>query len=436
MKMRNTCRTPGIVLLLHLALALVLTGCSGGSVGFLRSSTGVPTVAATADRTRTPVPPTGTAESPETETPSAPTAEPIVLHTPASTSIEPRVALSPTNGPGGTELRVVAAGFRSDTTVTLGLARHGGRVETTTTAQSNDDGVVVAQFVIPESAETGDLWLVVAQILGQPVQAVSNLFEVTEPRGAQSVEVDPGSATAGATLAVTGAGFPSETGVEIGFGPSGAEPTLLGIAQTHADGRVEATIEIPLSATAGEDWIVTVTTSDRAISAVSDPVTILAPAEPTATPEPAPIALPTPPATAAPITGPSVLVYLIALEDAGQSGTEIGCGDSVVPVTVGIEPTMGVLRAAMERLLSLEGPTYRETGLHNALHRSELSVGAINIAGGHATINLVGTLSVDGTCDGPRVKAQLEQTALQFSTVNRVTMTVNGQLLDSVLSQQ
>jgi hypothetical protein len=438
-----------------LVITLALTRCAGRRDGPLPSTAVVPTVVATLQGRGTRIAATATTKVVATTAVPVATAAPTVMYTPAATSVEPRVIISPTNGPVGTQFRVVATGFRPETMVTLGMGRHGGKIETTITTQSDAQGQALFHLVIPDSAEVGDLWLVVAQILGQPVQAVSNLFEVTAPRSTQSVQVDPQSAAPGDMLTITGSGFPSETQVEIGFGLPDTEPALLRVAQTHADGRVEVTVEVPASAAPEAEWIVTIATLDQAITGVSDPVAILAAPEPTAarpaaTPapteavstEPVPTATAASPATRAPIvtpeppTGPSVRLYLIALDDAGQSGPQIGCGDSVVAVAVSIEPTMGVLRAAMERLVSLEGPDYGNTGLHNALHRSELTVGAIGIAAGHATIHLSGTLSVDGACDAPRVQAQLEQTALQFATVDRVTILVNGQPLASVLSQQ
>jgi hypothetical protein len=41
-----------------------------------------------------------------------------------------------------------------------------------------------------------------------------------------------------------------------------------------------------------------------------------------------------------------------------------------------------------------------------------------------------------GTCDAPRLAAQIEQTALQFSTVNDVAVFVNDVPLEDVLSQK
>ncbi len=41
-----------------------------------------------------------------------------------------------------------------------------------------------------------------------------------------------------------------------------------------------------------------------------------------------------------------------------------------------------------------------------------------------------------GTCDSPRVEAQIEQTALQFDDVTGVEVTLDGEPLADVLSQQ
>ena len=56
------------------------------------------------------------------------------------------------------------------------------------------------------------------------------------------------------------------------------------------------------------------------------------------------------------------------------------------------------------------------------------------IRDGTATIALAGDLMLGGVCDNPRVQAQIEATATQFDTVDRVEVTVNGELLEDVLS--
>ena len=129
-----------------------------------------------------------------------------------------------------------------------------------------------------------------------------------------------------------------------------------------------------------------------------------------------------------------VQIYLIALEDNGQSGIQVGCGDSAVEVQVEIPRTQAVLRAALESLLSIKTQYYGESGLYNALYQSELQVESVNIEAGKASVYLAGTLIMGGVCDNPRVQAQLEQTVLQFSTVNEMEIFINGQPLADVLS--
>ena len=135
------------------------------------------------------------------------------------------------------------------------------------------------------------------------------------------------------------------------------------------------------------------------------------------------------------ITGTQMVqIYLIALEDNGQSGIQVGCGDSAVEVQVEIPRTQAVLRAALESLLSIKTQYYGESGLYNALYQSELQVESVTIDAGKASVYLTGTLMMGGVCDNPRVQAQLEQTVLQFSTVNEMEIFINRQPLADVLS--
>jgi hypothetical protein len=132
----------------------------------------------------------------------------------------------------------------------------------------------------------------------------------------------------------------------------------------------------------------------------------------------------------------TVKIFLIALEDNGQSGTLVGCGDSAVPVTVTIPRTQGVLRAALEKLLSAKQQFYGESGFYNALYQSDLQLKSVTIDQGKAIIHLTGTVMLGGVCDSPRFEAQIEQTALQFSTVSNVEVFINNIPLQDVLSQR
>jgi hypothetical protein len=129
-----------------------------------------------------------------------------------------------------------------------------------------------------------------------------------------------------------------------------------------------------------------------------------------------------------------VQIYLIALEDNGQGGSPVGCGDSAIPVQFEIQPTQGVLKAALQELLSIKAQFYGQSGLYNALYQSDLQVESVRIDNGVASVYLTGSLIMGGECDAPRVQAQLEHTVLQFTTVTVADIYINGKPLADVLS--
>ncbi len=143
--------------------------------------------------------------------------------------------------------------------------------------------------------------------------------------------------------------------------------------------------------------------------------------------------------TSTPLPAAKTNIFLIALEDGGATGMLVGCGDSLIPVPYGEwypTVTFRQIAYALTDFLALHDQFYGESGLYNALYQSDLTVQNVNIdASGFATVDLSGQLVLGGVCDGPRVKAQLEQTILQFG-VTGVTVTINGTPLDNLISGQ
>jgi len=191
----------------------------------------------------------------------------------------------------------------------------------------------------------------------------------------------------------------------------------------------------------GIDWVpedATPVPPTATLIAASPTPQILPPTEtptpipPTATLPPQPTHTPVPP-SATP-TSLKVQLFLIAVGDNGVSGQLIGCGDSLVPVQVEIPYSQAVLKASLEKLLSLKTQYYGQSGLYNALYQSDLQLESVTLVNGKAVIKLTGTLMLGGECDDPRVVAQLEGTARQFPTVQTVEIYVNGHLLADVLS--
>jgi hypothetical protein len=138
---------------------------------------------------------------------------------------------------------------------------------------------------------------------------------------------------------------------------------------------------------------------------------------------------------AVPSAGQMVKIFVIAVDDNGQAGIPVGCGDSAVPVMVEIPPTQEVLKAAVEALLSVKDEYYGQSGLYNALYQSDLQVESVSVdTNGKASVYLTGNLIMGGDCDTPRVLAQVKQTVLQFPTVKNVTIFINGKPLSDVFS--
>jgi spore germination protein GerM len=125
----------------------------------------------------------------------------------------------------------------------------------------------------------------------------------------------------------------------------------------------------------------------------------------------------------------AVKLFFILDEGNGQMGKRVGCGDSVVPVVVKIEPTASPLKAAFTELLAAKGEFYCETGLRNSLSQSSLTVESVAISNRIATVRLRGEYRDGGHCDTPRAQAQLVETARQFAGVRRVRIFVNGKEL-------
>jgi hypothetical protein len=127
-------------------------------------------------------------------------------------------------------------------------------------------------------------------------------------------------------------------------------------------------------------------------------------------------------------------IYMIALSDNGVSGSKVGTEDSIIPVKIHIDETSTPLPIAYEKLLSIKERNYGESGLYNTLYQSTLKVDKIKMDKDTALVYLKGSPMLGGVMDIPRVKAQLESTALQFKFVKSVKVYINDVELDQALS--
>jgi LysM repeat protein len=237
------------------------------------------------------------------------------------------------------------------------------------------------------------------------------LIPRAEPRPTASLS--PSSGPLDSRLSISAQGFAVITEVEVALGPNPDDVTVIDTVETTAEGTVTLSPALPAEASPGETWYAVVRDPETGEVAVSNAFRV----------------------TEAGVFE-HVLIYVVAVGDAGERGREFGCADSIIPWEVEIEPTVAPLTAALEYLLSLDDPTFEGTSLYNALAASDLEVESINIVDGTAIIELTGTVVSGGVCDDPRIEAQLSNTARQFATVDDVEITVNGTPLDEILSQQ
>lgn len=207
--------------------------------------------------------------------------------------------------------------------------------------------------VVDGARDTSTEFIVVSSDSSAPAPTAT-----TEPTLPSSIAISPTSGPPGTLVEVNAAGLPANTVIDIGAGPLEAEYDILASAETDDDGVLIRSIRLPNLAEPGEEWVIALTPSESSGDILSDPFTVT---------EPAPEGEETTRFT-------NTNIYLIALEDNGRAGMQIGCGDSVVPVEVEIEPAVGVLRAALQELLSLDSRMYDGFGLYNALYRSMSSL--------------------------------------------------------------
>lgn len=133
----------------------------------------------------------------------------------------------------------------------------------------------------------------------------------------------------------------------------------------------------------------------------------------------------------------NIQLYFVRLEDNGQSGELIGCGDSLVAVesdlTVG-DDIANNLRLAYRALFEADPADLDEQGLYTAFTNADLRLESVSFNNGSAIVRLFGDYTLSGECDAPRVEAQLERIAQQFDEVNEVEIYLNDEILSDALS--
>jgi hypothetical protein len=295
------------------------------------------------------------------------------------------------------------------------FGRRGTRYELVETAITNSNGLFESLIAVPTTAVAGERWVVLAtqSVVGEPRNfALSNEFAVSnpEPPAAAFVSIWPTSGPPETELTIVASGFHGRTQVSFSIGQSGSEGSSIFTTWTEINGTAAGDTLIPASASPGENWSVTV-------REIEDPAVEASSALFAVTDEGAPVYN-------------SINIFLIEL-----GGGEIGCGDAVHAVVQEIPQTSAPLYAALDTLLSNDQRIDSDSGLYNSLYLSDLTIESIEETGETITLNLVGDYRVQDTCDQPRALAQIEQTALRYSTADTFELIINGEPFESLIPQ-
>ncbi len=339
--------------------------------------------------------------------------------TPQPTAPSSMVTIFPTSGPPGTKITVKGEQWPSNTEIQLGVGQKEASAEASYDAQITVDGTFTKTLIIPKSAEPGQHWVVEGTTETPSPKIVSNDFQVIEQEYHGTVETSPHSGPPGTTVRVMGEDFPPERRVEIGIGRPHSEYDVVTMAETDSEGHVDTEITMPDFVEPGDEWVIVIAAEYRPAKAVSEVFEVTT-AEST---------------TPSPASTVQTNIYLVAVGDDGESGKEIGCNDSLVPVQVQIDAAADPATAALNELLSIKDRNHEPSGLYNALYQSDLSVEEMRITDGEAVVRLSGTLKLGGVCDEPRVKEQLQQTVLQYVGVEKVSIIVDDTPLRDLLGE-
>ncbi len=137
----------------------------------------------------------------------------------------------------------------------------------------------------------------------------------------------------------------------------------------------------------------------------------------------------------------TMVIQIPLLVDASNpdyTGPIVGC-DKVVMVEKTVPKTQQPLNAALHQLFLHEDAWEPWNGTPSNFLSAHpgLSFDHAVVVGGVATIYIVGTIGpLGGVCDDPRLRTELEQTALQFPSVTSVKFSLNGAPTDLRISEK
>ena len=129
-----------------------------------------------------------------------------------------------------------------------------------------------------------------------------------------------------------------------------------------------------------------------------------------------------------------VAVYFVDIGNKRNVEETFGCDDSLSYLERQLEgteqTTAGKIKTAVTFMVEGTDRLVGKGGLYNVFYNSDLTVDRVEIEESTAKVYLTGELALAGTCDNPRVDAQLTETITQFEEVESAEIYLNEEPLD------
>jgi hypothetical protein len=219
-----------------------------------------------------------------TEVPKA-TPTQLPMATPTQVALKTPLAavtISPTSGPLGTLVQVVANGFAPNTLVSIAVAPENSEYSQAAQGTTDANGTFAVQ--VPAEGAPGMVLIFAVAAEGQPVVYSPDLFHILEP-SEPAVTISPTSGPLGTLVQVVANGFAPNTLVSIAVAPANSEYSQAAQGTTDANGAF--TVQVPAEGAPGMVLIFAVAAEGQPVVFSPDLFHITS-AGPTAIPEPSP----------------------------------------------------------------------------------------------------------------------------------------------------
>ncbi|MGW8143610.1 MAG: LysM peptidoglycan-binding domain-containing protein [Anaerolineales bacterium] len=186
------------------------------------------------------------------------------------------IIITPVSGVPLTTIQVGGLGYQPFSSVTLGLARDTVIFSIEGSVNTDVNGFFSTNFIIPPSAQVGELWTVVSiksDEKGGEVTARSNEFTVTRPQPVLQpiLTIWPLAGSPGSHLSVVGSNYNSMSLVRYSFGVEGQAPYMTSTVWTEINGTFAVDLFLPANAESGESWIVTAELDENPLVSATSP---------------------------------------------------------------------------------------------------------------------------------------------------------------------